>query len=121
MKKFLKARYIILLIVFVFWGIPFLKCEFLTLMHAREFDFGQDIEDNTMLTSEPEWFRIMSYNDELAEIYYVDKDFSTGNILSFKKISGKWVFDGWTLRWTTLGGSADEFVWPYFWHRLMYF
>lgn len=122
MKKFLKARYIILLIVFIFFATPFMKCEYLTAQHGHEFDFGQDVEENTMLTSEPEWFRIMSYNDELAKIYYIDKNFSTGNILSFKKHAGKWTFNSWErTMWTTMGGSADEVVWPYFWHRLMYY
>ena len=121
MKKFLKARYIILLIIFILWGLPFLKCEFLTLLHAREFDFKKEMEEHTMLSSEPEWFRIMSYNDEFAEIYYIDEGFAMGNILSFKKINNEWKYDEWKrTMWTTLGGTADEFVWPYFWHRLMY-
>lgn len=121
MKKFLIILSVIALIVFVFWGFPILKCEYLTMRHGHEFDFGQVLKEDTML-GEMEWFKILSYNDEAAEIYYIDEGFATGNILTFKKVSGKWKYEKWAkLAWTTLGGTADEFVWPYLWHRFMYF
>ena len=119
MKKSLKIILVISLIIFVVWGIPMLKCEYLTARHGHEFDFKQEVEENTML-SEAESFKILSYNDEFAEIYYIDKNFSTGNKLTFKKVLGKWKYDSWDTVWSAMGGNADENVWPYFWHSIKY-
>ncbi|MBE7026353.1 MAG: hypothetical protein E7410_02125 [Ruminococcaceae bacterium] len=119
MKKFLIFILIISLIVFVFWGIPMLKCEYLTARYGHEFDLSQVPEENSML-GKVEWFKILSYNDDIAQIYYIDEDFSTGNILTFKKVSGEWKYDSWDTLWTARGGNADENVWPYFWHSSKY-
>lgn len=120
MKKFLKIILIIALIFFIIWGIPMIKCEYLTLQHGHEFDLSAVPEENTML-SEPDWFRILSYNDEYAEIYYISEDFRLGSVLGFKKVQGKWKYDSWlACVWTALGGNADDDVWPYFWHNTKY-
>ena len=120
MKKFLKIILIIALIFFIIWGIPMLKCEYLTLQHGHEFDLSAVLEENTML-SEPDWFRILSYNDEYAEIYYISEDFRLGSVLGFKKVQGKWKYDSWlACVWIALGGHADDDVWPYFWHNTKY-
>ena len=120
MKKFLKIILIITLIFLVVWGSSILKCEYLTSQHSHEFDLAAIPEEDTML-SKPDWFRIISYNDEYAEIYYISESFRLGSILSFNKVDGKWKYDGYAnTRWTLLGGSADEIVWPYFWHKDKY-
>ena len=116
MKFFIKFISAILVIIFVFWGIPMIKCEYLTARHGSEFDLVAIPEEDTML-SKPDWFRILSYNDEYAEIYYISEGFRLGSILSFNKVHSEWKYDGCAnTRWTLLGGSADEIVWPYFWH-----
>ena len=119
MKKFLKIILIIALIFFIVWGGSILKCEYLTARHGDEFDF-ECVEENTML-SKPDWFRLLSYNDEYAEIYYICEGFGLGEILSFKKVDGEWKFDDWVKDlWTAFGGNGDETVWPYFWHYNKY-
>lgn len=121
MKKFLKFILIIALIFFIVYGGAILKCEYLTAQHGHEFDLAAIPEENTML-SEPVWFRILSYNDEFAEIYYISEDFRLGSIVSFNKVDGEWKYDGCAdTRWTLLGGTADENVWPYLWHRYKYY
>ncbi len=117
MKKSLKVILIISLIIFIFWGIPMLKCEYLTIRHGHEFDFKQVPEENTML-GKPEWFRILSYNDEIAKIYYIDG--YTGNTLLFKKFDEKWEYDRWERTLWSSYGNADENIWPYFWHSIKY-
>ena len=120
MKKFLIGILVAALIFFVLWGGAMLKCEYLTAQHGHEFDLSVVPEENTML-SEADWFRILSYNGERAEIYYISEGFRLGCIVGFDKADGKWVYDGsWDVRWTLLGGNADEIVWPYFWHRDKY-
>ncbi len=118
MKKSLIFILIIFLIVFVFWGIPMLKYEYLTARYGNEFDLGQVTEEHSMLDTVG-WFKILSYNDEIAEIYCIDKYFSIGNILTFKKVLGEWKYDSWDTLWSARG-NADNTVWPYFWHNLKY-
>ncbi len=120
MKKFLKCISIIVFIVFAFWGSCMLKCEYLTARYGHEFDFESVIEENTMI-SEPECFKILSYKEEYAKIYYIEKRFSAGHILIFKKDNDKLRYDDWEKTvWSSLGGSADDNVWPYFWHSFKY-
>ncbi len=120
MKFFLKLISVILVIIFIVWGIPMIKCEYLTARYGHEFDLAAIPEENSML-SEPDWFRILSYNDEYTEIYYISEGFRLGSILSFKKVNGEWKYDSpANTIWTALGGSADNDVWPYFWHNTKY-
>lgn len=119
MKFFIKFMAVILVIIFIVWGIPMIKCEYLTARHGSEFDFEAVLEENTMI-SEPEWFKVISYNNEFAKIYYIDKNFSLGTLLTFKDVQGTWVYDSWDTVWTARGGNADNDVWPYFWHNTKY-
>ena len=120
MKKILKVMCVLGLILFVFWGWNVLKCEYLTLRYAHEFDFTVAAEENTMI-SKPERVKILSCNSDSARVYYVEKDFAAGHILAFKKEQGKWKYDRWEkTAWSSLGGSADDDVWPYFWHSFIY-
>lgn len=119
MKKSLIFVLIIFLIVFVSWGFPMLKYEYLTARYGHEFDLSQVPEKNSLLF-EVEWFKILSYNDKIAEIYYIEENFLSGNILTFKKVSGEWKYDSWDTLWSARGGNADNTVWPYFWHNLKY-
>ena len=120
MKFFLKFISVILVIIFIVWGIPMIKCEYLTAKYGHEFDLTAIPEEDPML-SEPDWFRILSYNDKYTEIYYISEGFRLGSILSFKKVHGEWKYDSpANTIWTALGGNADNDVWPYFWHNTKY-
>ncbi len=120
MKKIFKVICILGLIVFAFWGSSMLKCEYLTSRHGHEFNFSVVTKENTMI-SEPEWVKILSYNPNNAKVYYIEKNFSVGHIFAFKKEQGQWKYDGWEKTvWSSLGGSADDDVWPYFWHSFKY-
>lgn len=120
MKRILKYICIIVLIAFAFWGSCMLKCEYLTARYAHEFDFESVTEENTMI-SRPEYFKILSYKEDFSKIYYIEKHFSAGHVLTFKKTNDQWTYDSWEQTvWSSLGGSADGNVWPYFWHSFKY-
>ena len=120
MKFFLKLISVILVIIFIAWGIPMLKCEYLTAQHGDEFDLQEPYEQNGLIPK-TQSFKVMSYGEESAELYCIGENYSVGNVLVFKKTDGKWTYDSWKeCVWTALGGNADNDVWPYFWHNTKY-
>ena len=119
MKTFLKVIAVILVIIFIVWGIPMIKCEYLTARYGSEFDLSEPCEQNSLIPK-TQAFKVMSYGKEKAELYCIGENYSMGNILSFKKEDGKWVYDGWDTVWSAMGGNADDDVWPYFWHNTKY-
>ncbi len=120
MKFFLKFIAVILVIIFIVWGIPMIKCEYLTAKHGHEFDFNEPSEENCLIPK-TQSFKVMSYSEEMAEVYCIGENYSVGNVLIFKKEDGKWVYDRWgECVWTAMGGNADNDIWPYFWHNTKY-
>ncbi len=120
MKFFLKFISVILVIIFIVWGIPMLKCEYLTARYGHEFDLEEPYKQNSLIPK-TQSFKVMSYGEELAELYCIGENYSVGNVLIFKKTDGKWTYDKWgECVWTALGGNADNDVWPYFWHNTKY-
>ena len=64
-----------------------------------------------------EYFKVLSCDGKYAEVYYVSKNYTIADVLTFKKIQGEWVYNSWkSTVWTTLGGNASETIWPYWWH-----
>ncbi len=116
MKKLVSSIVIVLALIFIVWLLPFFRCEYLTARHGDEFDFESAYNANSA-----EFFKVMSYNQNEAEIYYVGKNFSIGEILHFKRDGEKWVYsDAGNTVWSALGGTADDSIWPYFWHNWKY-
>ena len=70
-------------------------------------------------TEEPlpefDWYRITSYSDEKVEIYYINGD--VGGKITCRKTANGWthtdIVD--SIMWSG-SGSADEYVWPYWYH-----
>lgn len=120
MKILLKLISVVLIIIFIAWGIPMIKCEYLTARYGNEFDLEEAYE-KAGLIPKTQSFKVMSYEKESAELYCIGENYSMGNVLTFKKIDGKWKYDKWReCVWTALGGSADGDIWPYFWHNTKY-
>ncbi len=72
MKKKLIVLIVIVAIItpVAFWGISLIKCEILT--HRYYDDFEQAHKQNTML-GEMEYFKVLSCDEDTAEVYYVSK------------------------------------------------
>lgn len=114
MKKAKKMVVLILIIaVLLLWLIPFIKNEVLTVLHKSEFE-GRQTE--TGLIDDVEYLKVIRYTDNKAEVYYVSKGYSSGNVYYYiKNKNGQWDFDSWQTIWSS-SGSASEVLWPYFWH-----
>lgn len=120
MKLLVKFIAVILVIVFLVWGIPMIKCEYLTARYGYEFDLEESYKQNSLIPK-TQSFKVMSYSNEQAELYCIGENYSAGNVLHFKKADGKWVYDRWKeCVWSAIGGNADNDIWPYFWHNTKY-
>lgn len=94
----------------IIWLAAFLKCEILTHQYGGE--FAETYRENTMLC-EPEYWKVLEYNEDFARVYYVGEGRCYGNILRFKKVNGTWKYDLWEATVWSKTGSADGYVWPY--------
>jgi len=114
----MKKRWILLTaisviaIVTVIWLSSLIKCETLTRKHF--YDFQAAYTQNTML-GEMEYFKVLNCNGNTAEVYYVSKGMTGGNVLTFKNNDGAWEEISWRTIWSA-SGSASEVVYPYWWH-----
>lgn len=117
MKKHIKRLplYIplaILLVFLVVWGASLLKCETLTNKYSEELKYAHT--ENTML-GKIESYKVLECDGEKARVYYVCDNNTVGNVLEFEKQDNKWKEINWVTIWSKQG-SADEMLWPYWWH-----
>ena len=105
MKKKVLLLVIILCIVLFF---PYLKAEYLTLLHGEEF-IG--LEQQTNMLNQSKYLKVLEYSSTEAKIFYVS---DTGDIITFvKDENNQWKKKEWITIWST-SGSADSFYWPYY-------
>lgn len=81
--------------------------------HCKIWQFFQNEYQQTGMIDEIEYFRIISYSNEEASVFYVLEDHSAGVVLSYRKEQGSWKLQRWEAIWSTTG-SADGFYWPYY-------
>lgn len=117
MKKHIKRLllYIPLAIILVFlvvWGASLIKCEILTDKYYDELEYAHI--ENTMI-GKINSFKVLECDGETAEVYYVCDNNTVGNVLKYQKENGKWKEIRWDCIWSKQG-SADEMIWPYWWH-----
>ena len=87
--------------------VPYIKVEILTLLHGQEFS---GLEQQT----KSEYFKVFAYDREhLAQVYYVEKNHSSGNLFTFIKEDEEWKLYQWDTIWS-LSGSADDIIWPFY-------
>ena len=95
----------------VIWAASLIHCEILTCRHSDTFD--ELCRSNTMI-GEPEYLKVLHYNSDTAEIYFVSEDHSAGCVLKFEQQNDIWTETAWDCIWST-SGSASGAVWPYWW------
>ena len=115
-KRIAVILIIILLSPILYWGLSLAKCEILTAMYGHYFD-----EDSMVISyiGDIDYIKLLEYSENKAKVYYVSDGKTFGTIHTFSKENGEWCYDDWYwAMWTTNGGNASEFVWPYWWHTL---
>ncbi len=103
----------IIIAFILIWLASLLKCEILTWIYHDDFEYAYT--NNTML-GDMEYFKVLKCDGENAEVYYVGKDMTGGNVLTFEKQDGSWVETRWDTIWSGTGGSASDVIYPYWWH-----
>lgn len=108
MKKIWVTGIILLGCILMFWISDIIKCEILTMKYGAEFD--EEYVQTNMISS-IDYFKIISYKENIAKIYYVSKNVS-GNLVMFEKCGESWCIRNWETVWSK-SGSADGFILPY--------
>lgn len=111
MKKISCKLFLIFFILLMsIWGISILKCEILTYHFGKQFEGVY--QENTMI-GEIEYLKVLNYSNDFARVYFVSKNRTCGNVLTFSKQGDGWMYDGWEKTVWSKQGSADGFIWPY--------
>ena len=103
---------VILAVLLLIWGASLIKCEILTAKYYD--DFADAHAQNTML-GDMEYFKVLRCDGKTAEVYYVGRDMSGGDVLTFENQNGTWVQTDWKTVWSD-SGSASDVIYPYWWH-----
>ena len=103
---------VILAVLLLIWGASLVRCEILTAKYYD--DFADGYTKNTML-GDMEYFKVLRCDGDTAEVYYVGKGMTGGDVLTFENQNGTWVQTDWKTIWSD-SGSASDVIYPYWWH-----
>lgn len=108
-----KRKVILVIILLFLVGVmfPYAKVELQTYRYGSEFT---SLCKSNGFISEFKYLKVMNYSEEIAEVYYVTKNKTSGLLYRFVKDSDSaWQLEGWDAVWSE-HGSADGFIWPYY-------
>lgn len=74
--------------------------------------FEYEYQQSGMITA-IEYFKVISYSNRNATVFYVLKNHSAGVCINFRKEQKFWQAISWQVIWST-SGTADNFCWPYY-------
>lgn len=123
-KKILRWIYLFALIIpCLIWGGTLVKDSLVTVIYKDRIDSIQLAENEEPLPKF-DWYRITSYSDEEIEIYFVntmgkgtDREYKVGGEMIFSKTPRGWYHTDMvdSISWSG-AGSADNYIWPYWYH-----
>ena len=111
MKKLFIVLLLLISMVLLVWAYSVIKCEILTTFHINEIPL-----ENNGVISDVTFRKIIRYSEDSAYVYCVSSNECLGTTLKFENKKNKWLLASYETNWSKLGGSADNIVWPYFWH-----
>ena len=131
MKKITKRIIVCILALIVtipvlIFGGALLKNGILTAIHKDEIKNLQFLESEEPLP-EFDWYRITSYSESTIKIYYVntygkdtEREYKAGGEIVFSKTPNGWYHTdiAESILWSG-AGSADNYIWPYWYHIFM--
>lgn len=91
-------------------AVPYLKAELLTAQYGAYF---ADEYKQCGMIDEIAYFKVISYSDRSASVFYVLEGHSAGVRMRFENADGEWLLAEWSTIWSA-SGSADGFCWPYY-------
>ena len=112
-RKYIKKSFIfVLFILLVLQMSAVIKIEILT---AKYYDIFQDAYKSNTMLGEMDSFKVLEYDGATAKVYYISKNKTCGDVLSFANVDGAWEETYWETIWSK-SGSASDVIWPYWWH-----
>lgn len=108
MKAWKRNLLIVFAVLLLFWGVSLAKCEYLTWRYATEFE---NLWEQTGMLEEPDYCKVLEYNREEADVYYVNR-YNGGTVLRFVREESGWTLEKWIACWSRTG-NADDLIWPY--------
>jgi hypothetical protein len=99
----------------VIWLLSLGKCEFLTLIYGNKFTDWKYYESRTMIEN-IDYIKILDYTNNYARIYCVSNNNRVAHTLEFIKVNFEWEYVGWANTIWSTSGTADNTIWPYWWH-----
>jgi len=90
------------------------KNEILTFKYGKQFEDLASIKENV---GTYESFKVVDYSDNEAHLYYITnyKPNPIGFVIRLEYYDNIWNYRSDYAVWSTMG-SADETIWPYWWH-----
>ncbi len=112
-----------IIVFFVVWIGTLVKNRIVTELHRDE--ISKLRSSYSEFLPKRDWYRILSYSETEIEIYFVrnvdsdPRDYRLGGVITFRRDSdGKW-YDNFGGNYLWSGeGSADEYIWPYWYHYI---
>ena len=112
-RKYIKRSFIfVLFILLVLQMSAVIKIEILT---AKYYDIFQDAYKSNTMLGEMDSFKVLEYDGATAKVYYISKNKTSGDVLSFANVDGAWEETYWETIWSK-SRSASDVIWPYWWH-----
>ena len=90
--------------------IPYAKVEILTVLHKDEFP---NILDDIGMIDNMEYFKVMAYSKNNAEILCIGEGHTVSVLVKYKKNQNIWYAEDWSCIYSK-SGTADDFIWPYY-------
>jgi len=100
-------------IFFILWVGSIIKCEIITLMYVNDFTISDEVAAWVGGTGKS---KVIEYSDHSAKIYYYYMNDYFAYEISYIRNNNIWHIDTWKVIWSSGGGSADDFLWPYMHH-----
>lgn len=112
-----KNKMIILIVMVLLAGFPYLKAEVLTIKYGTEMISLLKNENSWDESVEPQFYRVITYSDKNAKLYYVAPNNQSAFLCTFVNENNMWKLENENLIWTKTGNGEDAFVWPYYPHN----
>lgn len=113
MKKRWIIVFFLLILGLLCWLIPLVKCEFMTIRY-HNLIFSAYEEDPFL--GDVSYIKVLDVSEDEIKLYCVGKNFQWANTISYSIKQGELCDGIWLSTIWSVNGTADDIVWPYWWH-----
>ena len=111
---------ILVIFVFIFWLFSIIICEFNTRKYSDVINNSDNVKAVSEFIGEYESAKVLSVSNNEMQVYYIEKNYNYASIILYKKFNDNWKVAYWGKCIWSKEGSADDVVWPYWWHFIYF-